>query len=112
MPVMSRRALLRKFLPAGRPELPKQPMAEPLPELAPEPGFVVHVARERCITFRGPECGACAGLCPETDSDQALVMRRFRPEFTAISCQGCGRCVSACPMVPAALEIRPHVAAS
>jgi MinD superfamily P-loop ATPase len=95
MPVMSRRALLRTFLPAGR--------SEP----APEPGFVIHVARERCITFRGPECGACAGLCP--DGAQALVLRRSRPEFTAVSCQGCGRCVSACPMIPAALEIRRHV---
>jgi ferredoxin len=112
MPVMSRRALLRKFLPAGRSEPRPELRTELRTELAPEPGFVVHVARERCITFRGPECGACAGLCPDPGSDQALVMRRFRPEFAAESCQGCGRCVSACPMVPAALEIRPHVLAS
>ena len=25
----------------------------------------VRIAKDRCFTFLGPECGACAGLCPE-----------------------------------------------
>ncbi|WP_428263143.1 4Fe-4S dicluster domain-containing protein [Haliangium sp.] len=87
---MSRRALLRKLMPGA---------AEPAPR------FVVRVDRARCITFMGPECGACIGQC--TDDAQALRLSRHRPEFAAESCVGCGRCISACPTMPAALSLEP-----
>lgn len=92
MTTMSRRALLRRLLPATEPE--------------PEPRYIVRVLRERCITFRGPECGACAGRCP--GETQAIFMRRNRPVFMAESCHGCGQCLHACPAMPPALELEPH----
>ena len=92
MAELSRRALLRRIIPGGEPE--------------PVPLYSIRVSQARCIVFRGPECGACAGLCP--DGEQALALRRGRPVFVAESCSGCGHCVVACPTIPAALEIECH----
>lgn len=55
----------------------------------------------RCFTFRGPECGACAGLCPS--GIDALRMRMNRPVLNAEACIGCGLCIDACPTVPKAI---------
>ncbi len=65
----------------------------------------VSVDTEACLPFRGPECGACAGLCPE--GVEALTLLRGRPSVDAASCVGCGLCIEACPVRPAALKLDP-----
>lgn len=59
----------------------------------------------RCLPYRGPECGACAGLCP-TEAP-ALTLRLGRPRIDAALCVGCGLCIPACPVRPSALALAP-----
>ena len=66
---------------------------------------VVIIDESTCLPFRGPECGACAGLCP-ADAD-ALTLRRGRPEINFDRCLGCGLCIEACPVRPSAIEMVP-----
>lgn len=65
----------------------------------------VRVNEGHCFTFLGPECGACAGLCP-TDAP-ALTMRGTRPFVNEDLCVGCGLCIEACPTRPKAIELLP-----
>lgn len=65
---------------------------------------LVKVREDLCFTFRGPECGACGGLCP--DGAKALTFRRNRPSIDPEVCVGCGRCIDACPTLPKALELQ------
>lgn len=65
----------------------------------------VRIREDLCFTFMGPECGACAGLCP-TDPP-ALRMRGTQPEVDGAACVGCGLCIEACPTRPAAIELLP-----
>lgn len=60
------------------------------------------IVEERCLPYKGPECGACAGLCPGT---QALTLRAGRPAIDSAHCTGCGMCIAACPVTPAAIEV-------
>lgn len=61
----------------------------------------VRIDPARCLPFMGPECGACAGLCPS--EAQALRLRAGRPEVDADACTGCGLCIEACPTSPKAI---------
>ena len=65
---------------------------------------VVAFDANRCITTRGPECGACAGLCPP-EAQGALTLVREQPRLDPRVCNGCGRCVVACPTSPPALQL-------
>ncbi|MCA9716137.1 MAG: 4Fe-4S dicluster domain-containing protein [Myxococcales bacterium] len=66
---------------------------------------VAKIVESRCLPFRGPECGACAGLCPSEVN--ALTMRRARPQIDPAECIGCGLCIQACPVKPSAIELEP-----
>ena len=68
----------------------------------------VRVDESRCLAFAGPDCGACASLCP--GGVDALELRRGRPAVDEASCVGCGRCIEACPVLPAAIELLPLAA--
>ncbi len=65
----------------------------------------VRLVEERCIAFAGPDCGACASLCPP--EAEALRLVRGRPVIDPETCVGCGRCIEACPVLPAAIELLP-----
>ena len=61
---------------------------------------------ERCITFHGSACGACARACPVGEA--ALVMdEQGRPVIRAEGCVGCGVCVRACVTAPSSLKLTP-----
>jgi len=81
-----------------------EPQALQAPKAAPKLG-TVRVDDSRCITFKGPECGACSGLCPAGVA--ALRLVRCRPQIDASACVGCGLCIAACVMSPSAIEIIP-----
>ena len=61
---------------------------------------------EHCFAFKGPECGACVGLCPP-GAEAALKQIRWKPVFEAEPCVGCGLCIEACPTMPKAIELVP-----
>jgi ferredoxin-type protein NapG len=65
----------------------------------------VWIDPEQCLPFRGPECGACVGHCPE--GVDAITLRRSLPVVDDEQCVGCGLCVVACPTRPAALALVP-----
>ena len=75
------------------------------PEEAIWPLGEVRLAEQRCIAFAGPDCGACASLCPP--EAEALKLVRGRPVIDPELCVGCGRCIEACPVLPAAIELLP-----
>ncbi len=61
----------------------------------------VRIIEEHCIAFKGPECGACVGHCP--DGVSAIRIVQWRPVLNEDECVGCGLCVGSCPTVPSAI---------
>lgn len=66
----------------------------------------VRISEADCFTYRGPECGACAGLCPTPEP--ALTMRGLHPVVSSVDCVGCGLCIEACPTTPKAIQLLPY----
>ncbi|HTS90351.1 MAG TPA: 4Fe-4S dicluster domain-containing protein [Gemmatimonadales bacterium] len=61
---------------------------------------------ERCVTFSGTPCRACADACPV--GERALAIdENGNPVLKAEGCVGCGSCVRACITSPPSLRIRP-----
>jgi len=61
---------------------------------------------ERCVTFSGVTCGACAEACPVGPS--ALAMDpEGHPVIKAEGCVGCGVCVRACITSPSSFKLHP-----
>ena len=61
---------------------------------------------ERCVTFAGTPCRACADACPVGEA--ALAMdEEGRPVLKAEGCVGCGVCVRACITSPSSFVLRP-----
>ncbi len=63
----------------------------------------VEVAESRCLAKAGPDCGACANLCPG-DVD-ALSFAERVPVVERSECVGCGLCIEACPVNPPAIVL-------
>ena len=66
----------------------------------------VRIDTTRCLPFRGPECGACAKLCPD-GATGALTLRLGRPVIDLELCVGCGLCIDACITTPSSIELLP-----
>ncbi len=61
---------------------------------------------QRCITFEGEACGACAEACPVGDA--ALIMDGDgHPVLKVEGCVGCGVCVRECPTSPSSFSFSP-----
>ncbi|MDH5673347.1 MAG: 4Fe-4S binding protein [Myxococcales bacterium] len=73
----------------------------------PEPAAVklgtARIVTEHCLAHRGPECGACAGLCAA--GADALRLVAGKPVVDEGRCNGCGLCLPACPTSPRAIEM-------
>ncbi len=65
----------------------------------------VRINEAQCFAFKGPECGACVGVCPRDIS--AIASVRWRPQLNAAMCVGCGLCIEACPTDPKAITLLP-----
>lgn len=79
--------------------------------IVPDEGWVgyrmadLELIPERCITFYGSECGACARVCPVGDA--AIYMDDAgRPVIKVEGCVGCGSCVRACVTSPPSLRLQ------
>ena len=57
-----------------------------------------------CLPYAGPECGACASVCPVPG---ALIWEGgLRPVIDETICTGCALCREACIIDPKAVDIR------
>ncbi|RLB49240.1 MAG: hypothetical protein DRJ42_21485 [Deltaproteobacteria bacterium] len=65
----------------------------------------VSVVEGLCLTYLGPECGACIGICPEELA--AITLVEGHPYVESGACIGCGRCIHACPTAPKAITLDP-----
>lgn len=70
----------------------------PLPRLAD-----VRIHTQTCLPYSGPECGACASICPVPG---ALVWKQNKPSIDKQHCTGCGLCREACIVEPKAVQVR------
>ncbi len=75
------------------------------PETVNWPLGKVSLNESACFAYQGPECGACADLCP--NGIRGIYMEMFRPKVDRDECVGCGRCIVACPTQPKAIELQP-----
>jgi ferredoxin-type protein NapG len=69
----------------------------PLPRLA-----LVQIDKERCLPYKGPECGACKDSCPV---EGALTWREHKPHIVKELCAGCALCRVACIVEPKAITL-------
>jgi MauM/NapG family ferredoxin protein len=61
---------------------------------------------ERCVTFHGTRCRACADACPV--GEEALTIDADgHPVLKQEGCVGCGICVRACITTPSSFLLRP-----
>lgn len=63
---------------------------------------IAAVDESLCITYMGPECGACQSVCPV---EGALNWQLNRPSINHEVCVGCGLCREACITEPKSVNI-------
>jgi MauM/NapG family ferredoxin protein len=66
----------------------------------------VELVPERCVTFQGTTCRACADACPV--GERALAIDEAgHPVLKVEGCVGCGSCLRACITHPSSYLLRP-----
>ncbi len=75
------------------------PATIPLPRLA-----RAAIDTRHCLPYQGPECGACASVCPVPG---ALIWKGTRPTVEEEHCTGCALCREACVSYPKAVVLQP-----
>lgn len=68
---------------------------------AARPGRRVEVVRSLCLAWQGSSCWTCSERCPVAG---AIVLDAGRPTVDPVVCDGCARCVEACPAPQMALK--------
>ncbi|MCB1504320.1 MAG: 4Fe-4S binding protein [Hyphomicrobiaceae bacterium] len=63
------------------------------------------IDQSRCLPYSGPECGACAHVCPVQG---ALTWNGPKPLIVEEKCVGCGLCRQACIVDPSAVTVAPR----
>lgn len=63
------------------------------------------IDKSRCLPYSGPECGACAHVCPVPG---ALAWNGPKPDIVEDSCVGCALCREACIVNPKAVGLAPR----
>jgi ferredoxin-type protein NapG len=66
----------------------------------------VELVPERCVTFAGTLCRACADACP-VGSAALEIDADGHPVLKAEGCVGCGCCIRACITSPSSYTLRP-----
>jgi MauM/NapG family ferredoxin protein len=66
----------------------------------------IELVPERCITFQGITCDACAQACPVGEAALAID-EAGHPVLRREACVGCGACVRACVSTPSSFDLRP-----
>jgi ferredoxin-type protein NapG len=77
--------------PAGPPKLG-------LPKLA-----LAEIDPSECLPYSGPECGACANVCP---IENTLTWHKNKPTINPENCVGCAQCRDVCIANPKAIIIK------
>lgn len=67
---------------------------------------IAEINTNTCLPYSGPECGACAAVCP---IEGALVFEREKPEINSELCVGCALCREACIVENKAINISPYI---
>ena len=66
----------------------------------------VTIDPRHCLPYAGPECGACASVCPQPG---ALHWTDTKPSINDSLCTGCALCREVCPTRPKAIGIKPLI---
>lgn len=66
----------------------------------------LELVAERCVTFQGTPCTACADACPVGESALAIDAAGH-PVIRREGCVGCGICVRACITSPSSFVLTP-----
>lgn len=81
---------------------PEDVQDEDIEDIPLRPMALAVIDSARCIAFSGPECGACAHICPV---EGALQWDGPKPRIDAEYCVGCGLCRQACITDPKAIRM-------
>lgn len=93
---LSRRGFLTGRFGLARRARPSEPVCGPQ---------VARVLPSACVAYRGALCFACREHCPVPG---AVVFEHGRPRIDSESCDGCGRCIPACPAPQRAIRSVPR----
>ncbi len=67
--------------------------------------YVARISKDACVAFsKNILCLSCYWSCPNMDK-AIICVDRLYPKINEANCEGCGRCVNACPLEEKALTL-------